>query len=829
MQRREFNLAVATGAAALGGCGGGGGDAPAPVASTPAPDAIAGAPPPAVPAPTVAPALAPAPQQAAPLGNGFVIGTNLVSMDGGVMVRYGASTLPNVDFTVPRPADIAWLAANGYRASRLPIRWELLQPMLFDTNANAATRALLGDPGEFHAGYANYITQVLDSHAAAGIKCLLDVHNYCRYTDFVYQSDGSVIGLVKPYPLIHAYTTDRAQVRTRIMALAPGATLKVVHYVDFMSRLAARWKGHPGLGGYGMMNEPYFMPRPGQTEEAFEGWGQDLTIWPAFAKAAIQAMRSVDPDTPIYLGGNDWNSAWTLGTNNPGWPVSAPGIVYDVHGYCDAFSSGNGVDWDLEAAKGFQAGVGAAPIDHQTGVKRLQQGVAFTQPRGLKLALTETGMPADDPRWQQSWLNLLDYARANRVEIYSWAGGNHWSYRNRPLHHAVGWHQHRTLEPQQSGPMKAVAGVAKATIFDDGGGWAAGGGSVTITVYARGALAAPVTIAVASSNGGSFSKTTLTLAAGANSEDSYTFTPPPNAVATLTYASSSAPNVPPPRKVFSLADPVAYASTSLPDAALAIVARYAACKWVMEDAHTDFVQGVPAADGQPVRAVADSGYGSSPGNAMEMLNWFNTDGDMDTFVLPVMGTLNGRKCLDVTPWNSFGLWCRKTWRVPEMQPRARNVVPYHIHESHFVVAAVAVPGATNGLIFQASSGENAFATELGIFGGRPMARWLDSAGNNVDLLAADALAPDVPAVISCLSTPGWQQLRVNGVEQGSGSGSFVAHEYGNDQMLLASGFVQHYPRDGFGGYLFAVITGKGTPTAAELQVLERYVGSLAGL
>lgn len=32
--------------------------------------------------------------------------------------------------------------------------------------------------------------------------------------------------------------------------------------------------------------------------------------------------------------------------------------------------------------------------------------------------------------------------------------------------------------------------VAKATIFDDGGGWAPAGNSVTITVYARGALAA---------------------------------------------------------------------------------------------------------------------------------------------------------------------------------------------------------------------------------------------------------------------------------------------------------------------------------------------------
>ncbi len=48
-------------------------------------------------------------------------------------------------------------------------------------------------------------------------------------------------------------------------------------------------------------------------------------------------------------------------------------------------------------------------------------------------------------------------------------------------------------------------------------------------------------------------------------------------------------------------------------------------------------------------------------------------------------------------------------------------------------------------------------------------------------------------------------------------------------MLLASGFLQWFPRDGFGGYLFCVITGKGTPTVAELRVLKRYVGSLARL
>ena len=40
-----------------------------------------------------------------------------------------------------------WLAANGYRSSRLPIRWELLQPMLHDTVPNAAVTAAVGKPG----------------------------------------------------------------------------------------------------------------------------------------------------------------------------------------------------------------------------------------------------------------------------------------------------------------------------------------------------------------------------------------------------------------------------------------------------------------------------------------------------------------------------------------------------------------------------------------------------------------------------------------------------------------------------------------------------------
>ncbi|MES3003934.1 MAG: cellulase family glycosylhydrolase [Pseudomonadota bacterium] len=760
------------------------------------------------------------------------MGTNLASMDAaGVGVRFGAGTLPNVDFTVPRRADMAWLAANGYTKSRLPIRWELLQPMLHDTNANAAARDAIGNPGEFHPGFASYITGVLDGHAAAGIQCMLDIHNYCRYQDFLFQPDGSVSGLIKPSdPLLHAYTTDNRQVRTRIFALAPGATLKRSNYVDLLTRMATRWKDHPGFGGYGLMNEPFYMPKPGEIVESFEGFGEDLTIWPAYARAAIDAIRAIDPSNPIYVCGNDWGGAWTIATNNPGWPLAGTNIIYEVHAYLDAFSNGAGFDFDLEAARNFTSGVGAIPINLDTGVERLRPAVEWAQAHGAKLALTETGMPLDDARWQESFRRQVSYARQSGIEVYSWAGGNHWNYRNKGINHIPGWHQNRTLEPAMSGVMKQAAGVAIATLFDGGPGWAPGGAPVTITVYARGNLASPATLEVASSNGGTFSKTSLVIPAGANGQDTFTFTPGFNRVTTLTY-SGAAPNLPPPRKVYSLTDPVAYSATSLADAAMAIIAKYAACKWELADGYTDYMQGAPAGDGQVVRAISDSGCGSSPGNAMEMINWTNTEGGsaMGTMVPPVMRVAGGRKRSDHSAPNTHGFWCRKTAPVPGLQPNPRNRVPYNINEPQFAVAAVSVPGANSGIVFQASSAIGAFLSELGFANGRPQARWVDSTGQSLALVHTASLTPNSPAVISFTSTGAAQQLRVNAQLSATGATTLAPAPDGNDQLLLGWGFLSVFPREGFGGSLYAAITGKGVPSAAEMTVLERYLASIAGI
>jgi len=819
MQRREFHQralsAAVLGLFGLTGCGGGGGGGDG---AGPGGGGDAGAPPPQGGAPA-----GPPPAQLV-----STMGTNLSGMEWPRGVRASPNTVPNVDFTVPRAAEVRWLASEGFGKNRLPFMWELLQPMLADTPANAQARALIGEPGAFHEGYAGYIQSVLDAHAAAGSRCILDCHNYCRYTDFRFQPDGSVVGLARPAdPLAQAYTTDPSQVFTRIMATAPGATLTPAAFADFWRRAALRWKDHPGFGGYGLMNEPHDMPRPGEIVESSgeTGGGEDLMIWPAFARAAIEAIRAVDSNGTIYLAGNAWGGAMTLTPEfNPAWPLAGTNIVYEVHSYLDAFNNGRGVDWELELAKNFVAGFGVGQMTPDTGVDRMRIATGWARTHGQRVALTETGMPISDPRWQEAFRRLLAHTWENGWEVQSWMGGSHWPARNHYINHVPNWYQHRTLPPRVAGPMQAVAGIDRAVLADDGPGWAEGGAPVTITVHARGHLASPVTLAV-SANQGSLSKTTLVLPAGANTQDSFTYTPVPGTIGTLTYSAATGRQVPPPRQVHALADPVAHAASNLQEAALAILARYAAAKWDLADGHTDFVLGRPAQDGEPVRAVADSGFASRADNALEMLNWMNQDtATMGPLQPPVLRTA-GHSHSDHTGAGSTGFWCHKVLPGPTF-PDPANRLPYDAHAPHFVLAAIGVPAAgIGGVVFRAGVEGEPWGAELALAGGNVQARWTAAGGGGATLTGPAPVAGSI-AVVAMTAAPGQQQLRVNGTAVASGAAGLGSAPCADLYVGWAG------PRRGlaeaFRGHVHAVLTGAGTPTAAELSVLERYLAALAG-
>ncbi|TFY98300.1 glycoside hydrolase family 5 protein [Ramlibacter humi] len=765
--------------------------------------------------------------QSGPPKSGFSLGTNLSGMEWAQPgFRKGGSTLPNLHYTVPRKADITWLAQQGFKRNRLPVAWEMLQPVLFDAKPNDAARALVGQPGEFNAQYAQFITDVLDAHAAAGAKCIVDLHNYCRYRDFRYGPDGGVAGL-KPgsTPRHWPYTEDPNGVQERIFSLAANATLTQAHFADFWRRAAQRWKDHPGLAGYGLMNEPHDLPRPGELE-ASEGGGEDLAIWPAYARAALDAIRKVDARTPVYVAGNEWSAATSLARSNPGFPLAGDNVVYEVHLYLDASSSGHAFDFDTEAKKGYSAGLSRRAINADTGVKRLEQAVEWARDKKARVALTEIGMPLDDPRWQEMFMRTMAYAASNGVEVYSWMGGGHWPVRNYPIHHVPGWHENRTLPPPVAGPMQQAAGIEHFALFDDGAGWAQQGQPVTITVYARGFLRQAITLEVAS-DGGKLGKARVTIPAGANGSDSYTFTPEPGRVHTLSYKAAGNLALPPARRVYAIADPVAYASRDLAEAAHAILARYGAAKWDMAQAYTDYVNGAPSRDGQPVRAVSDSGFGSSFGNALEMLHFANNDGATAKVNLPpVMRPVNGRAAIDLSPPETWGLWCKKSAPQAEVLPRPRNRVPYDVGDEQFALVVIRpADERAGGVAFQASRAEKGCLSELSLAEGKPQARWIDEGGGQAVLAAPEPLPAQKPAVLAFAASRGAQVLRVNGraVAQGNstlGQGVF-------NQLLLGWGFVDYYPRDSLRGQLHAAVTGRGRPSDAELAVLEKYLLSLA--
>ncbi len=772
------------------------------------------------------------PQAAAPGGAppAPAMGTNLSGLEWARPgLRLSLSSAPNLHFTAPRRAEVAYLASQGFKRNRLPMQWELLQPMLFDTPANALARSAIGQPGALHTGYASFISSVLEAHAAVGARCILDLHNYGRYRDFLWQPDGSVRGLTLPAdPLLRPYTTDRSQVQERIFALASGATLTQAHFNDVWARIARQWKDHPGLGGYGLMNEPHDLPAPGGIVAS--SGGEDLRIWPRFAQAAIHTIRGIDGFTPIYVSGNSWNSAMSLATHNPGYPLQGSKLVYEVHLYLDALSNGNAFDFDTEVAKNFSAGFGVGPIHMGTGADRLRLATQWAASKGVRLALTEIGMPIDDPRWQDMFERTLALARAQGVEVYSWMGGSHWPIRNFPINHVPGWYQHKTLEPAVAGPMKAVADIRKATLFDAGPGHSVGGEAVRITVFARGHLAQPLRLSVSSHAGGELSKSQLLIPAGANGEDSFSFTPVPERVSTLSYSADLPPaELPPPRQVYSLADPVAHAQHQLSEAALAILARYRACKWDLADGHTDYLLGRPAQDGQPVRALADSGFGSEPGNAMEMLNWVNLDTALSgPMTVPLMRTLAGRRASDHTAPQCWGFWCKKSLPKPGVQPQPRNRVPFDLDHAHFAVVAISVPDLRrSGVVFEASQAEAAHCAQIRLARGYPQLRFVDVRGQVVQLSSPTRLLAHKPTVITLTSAPGLQRLRLDGEQVASSAATFAPSAF--SQLLIGWGFLNHAPVEGFRGHVFGVVTGRGAPSAAELEVLERYLGRSAAV
>lgn len=767
-------------------------------------------------------------------------------------MRYGQGTSVNINFTIVRQADVTYLTQLGFTRNRLPMLWELLQPFLAQQNPNTTVLAgaKIAVVGDVVPSQMKYILDVLDYHANAGAKCLLDLHNYCRYTSFVVQGDGSVIGYQVPSnSLLAPYTTDGSQVVGRIMSLNPGAAPGVtitqndfnVFWSRFISYVEAGTgrtvKQHPGLAGYGLMNEPNNMPAVNGT--APFGSPEDPAIWTTFAQGAINTIRAIDATTNIYVAGNDYEIGWTgnpggsYGALNPAFPLSGNNLIYEGHFYLDHISSGGLFDWTVEFAAGFSAGesntVGARTT---TGGVRANYMVTYAG-TGKKVAVTEFGMPVGDPNWQTSMQTALNNLYAANIEFYAWVGGNHFSYHDYSLCAIPNFKRPGlAFDPLVFGPMHLAANrTGKYKIYADADkNFGAAGTVCTVTVYARGYVEAGKVINLAKTGAGTLSAASVTLPAGANTSVTFTYTTAGTEDATVTFSNQA--QVPPVMHFYSM-DPVTYQSTDAVIAGRACLAKYNGREWLASNAYQDYLADpalITGVGGTP-RAIFNSGFGENYYNADGMKLWINAAYDPASFALPTISLDgNGKVFVDFAGNNVWGFWSKKVYPNSEganTENNPVNITPYKNTDNFVQIVSVAIPTqGTSGAVFTTNKEKGTERASIEISSGHASMVIGDSGGTLNTATDTALLSVNTPHIITQTSVPGSQVLRVDANQRATmtvtpGAGNFSSQEIG---------FIynNYFPFTGWGGKWYGALCLKGAPTTNELFVLEQYLALLSG-
>ena len=180
--------------------------------------------------------------------------------------------------------------------------------------------------------------------------------------------------------------------------------------LTYGTKLAGALKGHAALIGYDIMNEPhdmdYYLGTPAGS------------AWPIAAQAAIDAIRSVDDGTTIYVSGDNWGSDFThINVTDP-----VNNIIYEAHIYFTNNGSSSYMQtYDQQ---------GAYP---DIGVDRIQPFLQWLKANNARGFVGEFAVPQDDPRWLMVLDRFLDALLHNEVSGCYWnytypdpSGANSW-------------------------------------------------------------------------------------------------------------------------------------------------------------------------------------------------------------------------------------------------------------------------------------------------------------------------------------------------------------------------------------------------------------------
>jgi len=269
-----------------------------------------------------------------------------------------------VDYEFPDIETYAYYAEQGIKFVRLPLLWERIQH----------GRLWHLDVLEMHRG----LLKSLDAAAECGVQCLLELHNYGRY-----------------------FTRSLTVAQDDVDAIR-----------DVVGKLVEATTAHEAVYGYEVpCNEPHDL------------LGDPETTWRLAAETA-EAVRMRSGKLIVWATPG-WQSARFLKDNEQGFVWSDDdNSVLGVHNYGDGnFTGTYGVPYEQDVDQGYPRG----PVQRSTMAERLQHAIDWAEPRGLRLLVTECGVPAGAP-----WLEMLEAflgritSNPSVLGAFLWAGGRRW-------------------------------------------------------------------------------------------------------------------------------------------------------------------------------------------------------------------------------------------------------------------------------------------------------------------------------------------------------------------------------------------------------------------
>lgn len=144
------------------------------------------------------------------------------------------------------------------------------------------------------------------------------------------------------------------------------------HFIACWRRIATRFRGRKGVYGYDLINEPT------QTRRALPG----CDYWNLQRRAA-EAVRAIDPDTPIIIESNAWDDPEAFVYLSP---LAMDNVIYQAHMYRPHEFTHQGVHGDWKKAKWPDAAKG---WDRERIRKTLRPVLEFREKHNARILIGE--------------------------------------------------------------------------------------------------------------------------------------------------------------------------------------------------------------------------------------------------------------------------------------------------------------------------------------------------------------------------------------------------------------------------------------------------------